>query len=57
MGPSITSFKTPLSSAPRLPLNGRAVDGVQTDPQGRFWRFDVPSLQAAMQGGPDPRYS
>ena len=32
-----TSFKAPLSSVPRLSVNGKVVDGVQTDLQGRFW--------------------
>jgi hypothetical protein len=43
------SFKTPVVEAPRLSVNGKSVDGVQTDTQGRFWRFDVPSLQSATQ--------
>ena len=43
------SFRTPLTAAPRLTVNGRPVDGVQTDPQGRFWRFDASSLQPATQ--------
>jgi len=43
------SFKTPLTAAPRLSVNGRAVDGVQTDPKGRFWRFDATSLRPATQ--------
>jgi len=42
-----TSFKAPMSSVPRLSVNGKLVDGVQTDLQGRFWRFDVSSLQPA----------
>lgn len=43
------SFKSPLSGAPRLSIDGKAIDGVQTDPQGRFWRFDASSLQPATQ--------
>jgi len=43
------SFKTPLAMAPRLALGGTSVVGVQTDPQGRFWRFDAPGLQPATQ--------
>jgi hypothetical protein len=43
------SFKAPLAETPRLTVNGKAVDGVRTDPQGRFWRFDAPSLQSATQ--------
>jgi hypothetical protein len=43
------SFKSSLTATPRLSVNGRSVDGVQTDPQGRFWRFDVSSLQPATQ--------
>jgi hypothetical protein len=43
------SFKAPLTEAPRLSVNNRTVDGVQTDPAGRFWRFDAPSLQPATQ--------
>ena len=35
------SFKAPLTGAPRLSVDGKSVDGVQTDPKGRFWRFDV----------------
>src|SRR5262245_12714730 len=34
------SFRTPLGAAPRLSIDGRFVVGVQTDAQGRFWRFD-----------------
>jgi hypothetical protein len=41
------SFKSPLKSAPQLRVNGKPHAGVQTDPQGRFWRFDVPSLRPA----------
>lgn len=41
------SFKTPLSETPRLLVDGKPVDGVRTDPDGRFWRFDAPSLQPA----------
>jgi hypothetical protein len=41
------SFKAPLTGTPRLSVNGMSVEGVQTDPQGRFWRFDAPSLQPA----------
>src|SRR5262245_25149434 len=41
------SFKAPLVRAPRLSVSGKSVEGVQTDGQGRFWRFDVPSLQPA----------
>src|SRR4030095_15782651 len=43
------SFKPPLGAAPRLLVNGKAHEGVQTDPQGRFWRFDVPALKPATQ--------
>lgn len=42
-----TSFKAPLVSPPDLLVNGKSYAGVQTDPHGRFWRFDVPSLQPA----------
>src|SRR5215831_7404708 len=38
------SFKRPLAFTPRLTVTGKAVDGFRTDSQGRFWRFDVPSL-------------
>src|ERR1700752_1344566 len=41
------SFKTALKSRPRLLVNGKAHEGVQTDPLGRFWRFDVQGLSAA----------
>ena len=41
------SFKAPLTDAPRLSVNGKSIEGVQTDPQGRFWRFDALSLQPA----------
>jgi PhoD-like phosphatase len=43
------SFKAPLADTPRLTVNGKSVDGVQTDPDGRFWRFDAASLQPATQ--------
>jgi hypothetical protein len=39
------SFQAPLSDAPRLIVNAKPVAGVQTDRQGRFWRFDAQSLQ------------
>jgi hypothetical protein len=41
------SFKSPLSAAPRLLVDGKASVGVQTDPLGRFWRFDVQGLKPA----------
>ncbi|MEJ8822612.1 hypothetical protein WKW80_11295 [Variovorax humicola] len=41
------SFKAPLGSAPRLLVDGKPHEGVQTDPQGRFWRFDVAALKPA----------
>src|SRR5262245_33646225 len=41
------SFKAPLTAAPRLAVDGRSFEGVQTDPQGRFWRFDATSLRPA----------
>ena len=43
------SFKAPLLGTPPLSVNGKPVEGAQTDPQGRFWRFDAPSLQPATQ--------
>jgi hypothetical protein len=43
------SFRSPLTATPRLSVDGRAVEGVQTDPQGRFWRFDVSSLRPATE--------
>ena len=43
------SFTAPLARAPSLTVNGKSVAGAQTDPQGRFWRFDAPSLQPATQ--------
>jgi len=43
------SFKSPLAATPRLSVDGRSVEGVQTDPQGRFWRFDVSSLRPATE--------
>src|SRR5207344_2017116 len=43
------SFKSPLSGTPRLSIDGKVIDGVQTDPQGRFWRFDATSLQPTTQ--------
>jgi phosphodiesterase/alkaline phosphatase D-like protein len=42
-----TSFTTPLAEPPRLIVDGKPVDGMQTDPDGRFWRFDAASLQPA----------
>jgi hypothetical protein len=41
------SFKEPLTSTPRLTIGGKSLDGVKTDPQGRFWRFDAMPLQPA----------
>ena len=35
------SFKTALATTPLLSIDGRAVPGEQTDPLGRFWRFDA----------------
>ena len=32
------SFRSPLTEGPRLTVQGRAVHGVKTDLQGRFWR-------------------
>lgn len=43
------SFKNPLTEPPRLSIDGKLVDGIQTDPQRRFWRFDAASLQPATQ--------
>lgn len=43
------SFKTPLTGTPRLTVDGKPIDGIRTDPRGRFWRFDVTSLKAATQ--------
>ncbi len=43
------SFKAPLTGTPRLSVNGKPVEGVKTDTQGRFWLFDAPSLQPATQ--------
>src|SRR5262245_29965361 len=39
-----TSFNKPLGFTPRLAVSGKRVDGFRTDGQGRFWRFDAPSL-------------
>jgi len=44
------SFKTPLTGAPRLTIDGEALTGVRTDSAGRFWLFDATSLR------PDTRY-
>jgi len=41
------SFQAPLAAPPRLVVSGRAVDGVRSDLEGRFWRFDAGSLQPA----------
>src|SRR6476620_11382240 len=43
------SFKAALTEPPRLSVDGKTVEGVQTDPDGRFWRFDAQSLQPATQ--------
>jgi len=43
------SFKSPLTSPPRLSIDGRSVDGEKTDTEGRFWRFDASSLRPATQ--------
>ncbi|KAF2330878.1 hypothetical protein [Flavobacterium nitrogenifigens] len=39
-----TSFKMALQDKPYLLVNGRKVIGEKTDTEGRFWRFDVQSL-------------
>lgn len=41
------SFQAPLASAPFLLVDGQAHEGVQTDPKGRFWRFDITRLRPA----------
>ncbi|MDD2058543.1 alkaline phosphatase D family protein [Pseudomonas sp. GD03860] len=41
------SFQAPLQAAPYLLVDGKVHAGVQTDPQGRFWRFDVAALRPA----------
>jgi hypothetical protein len=43
------SFRSPLTNRPHLTVDGRAIAGVQTDLQGRFWRFDATGLQPATQ--------
>ncbi len=43
------SFKAALTEPPRLNVDGKPIEGVQTDPDGRFWRFDAQSLQPATQ--------
>src|SRR5215471_15277972 len=43
------SFKTPLTSRPRLTVDGAPVDGEKGDSQGRFWRFDASPLGPATQ--------
>lgn len=43
------SFRQPLQAAPQLAIGGRLVEGARTDPDGRFWRFDVASLSPATQ--------
>src|SRR5262249_22567364 len=43
------SFRSPLAATPRLAVDDRFVEGVQTDPQGRFWRFDVSALRPATE--------
>jgi hypothetical protein len=43
------SFKTALTSVPRLLVDGKPIDGTRTDPRGRFWRFDVTGLKPSTQ--------
>src|SRR5262249_28273410 len=43
------SFKTPLGGTPKLSIDGKTVDAVRTDTQGRFWRFDATGLWPATQ--------
>ena len=43
------SFRSPLTGGTRLTVNGRDIDGVQTDLQGRFWRFDAIGLRPSKQ--------
>jgi len=42
-----TSWKTARKTAPMLKVGSRRVQGVRTDTEGRFWRFDVDSLTPA----------
>jgi hypothetical protein len=39
------SLKTLRRNAPVLTVDGRRIPGLQTDPEGRFWQFDVPNLR------------
>ena len=41
------SFATALDDAPRLTVDGSAVDGTMTDTRGRYWQFDVDGLEPA----------
>jgi len=43
------SFKSPQTAPPILTVSGKPVSGFQTDPRGRFWRFDVASLEPGTQ--------
>jgi hypothetical protein len=43
------SFKAPMAETPRLSVDGKPINGEQTDTEGRFWRFDVRSLRPATQ--------
>ncbi|WP_019614092.1 alkaline phosphatase D family protein [Psychromonas ossibalaenae] len=45
------SFNSRRKSVPELSVGGRRILGEQTDPIGRFWRFDVQGLT------PDTRYN
>jgi hypothetical protein len=39
------SFQSAFDRPPRLRIRDRIVEGIQTDTDGRFWRFDAPSLE------------
>ena len=43
------SFQAPLPDAPELHVDGRRIVGRRTDTHGRFWTFDVDSLQPATE--------
>ncbi|NYT42967.1 hypothetical protein HZY97_19490 [Sphingomonas sp. R-74633] len=45
------SFERTRAQAPLLAIDGRAVAGIRTDVDGRFWRFDADGLQ------PDTAYT
>ena len=44
-----TSFHSPLTTIPKIQIDGRYVDGKRQDTQGRFWSFDIRELNSSTE--------